>query len=231
MIHYDKYFDIGLTKDNPSADYLIPLYSVPLLHLKIEDWEYKKKSFFDIYNIRSSDNNIFKSNSKSKFEVETDYHYNLSEEPSTSLSECIVNNLSNELEIITNIYQMDISVENCWFEKSVKGKYHSVHNHGHTGLSAVLFMKFDPKFHTPTVFINPMSASDGRCGPQNEMPPGIREGSLIVFPAFVNHYTSPCETDEERIILSFNMSLSMPEDACYDNNSDMNEYYLSNCDV
>lgn len=232
MLYHNKYFDIGLTKDNPSADYLIPLFSVPLLHLKVENWEHKKKYFFDIYNKRKNDNKIFKTASKSNYEVETDYHYNFSEEKYDDILKCILNNLNDELEIITKIYEMDISLQNCWFERSVKTKYHSVHNHGHTGLSAVLFMKFDPKHHTPTVFINPISASDGRCGPQNEMPPGIREGSLIVFPAFLNHYTSICETDEERIIMSFNMQLNMFDDSYYcGNNQSIDEYYLSAAEI
>ena len=232
MLFYDKYFDIGLNEDNPSADYLIPLYSVPLLHLKVEDWENKKKPFFDLYNKRTSDNTIFKSVGKSLYDVETDYHYQFNEQNYDGITECIIDNLGNELEIITKIYEMDISIENSWFEKSVKAKYHSVHNHGHMGLSAVLFMKFDPKYHTPTIFINPITASDGRCGPQNEMPPGIREGSLIVFPSYLNHYTSPCETDVERVIMSFNMLLEMPEDECaFPTKEPKKEYYLSSNDV
>lgn len=232
MLFYDKYFDIGLSEDNPSADYLIPLYSVPLLHIKVEDWENKKKSFFEVYNNRKDNAEVFKTMGKSSYDVQTDYHYNFYEEKYDDIAQCIMDNLGDELEIITKVYDMDISVENCWFERSVKTKYHSVHNHGHSGLSAVLFMKFDPKYHTPTVFINPMTASDGRCGPQNEMPPGIREGSLIVFPSFVNHYTSPCETDKERVIMSFNMQLHMFEDDCrYENKQPREEYYLSSNDV
>jgi hypothetical protein len=233
MLFYNKYFDIGLDKNNPSADYLIPLYSVPLLHIKVENWEVKKQPFFDLYNQRKSNNKVFKSMGASSFEVETDYHQTMIEENfDEDLRACIANNLCEELGIVTNVYDMDVCLENCWFEKSVKGRAHPVHNHGHAGLSAVLFMKFDPKFHTPTVFLNPITASDGRCGPQNEMPPGIREGSLIVFPSFVNHYTSPCETDEERIIMSFNMQLHHPQDAeVCDEPRFEKEYYLSSNEV
>jgi len=211
MLPHSKYFDIGLNGD--SKDYLIPLYSVPLLHLKVKNWEEKKKYFWDMYENRISDSKVFKKSGRSSFDVETDYHANFDSQKHQDLSELIDNVLSEELDVISSVYDSGISLENSWFERSTKGKFHSTHNHGIRGLSAVLFMKFDPKHHTPTVFLNPLD-SDCPISPHNEMPPGIREGSLIVFPAFLYHYTNPCETDEERIILSFNMQFYEPEGDC-----------------
>lgn len=211
MIPHHKYFDIGLNGD--SKDYLIPLYSVPLLHLKVKNWEEKKKLIWDLYESRISNPEVFKKTGRSSYDVETDYHANFSVESHRDLANLIDEVLDEELNVISSVYDSGILVDNCWFEKSVRGKFHSTHNHGNRGLSAVLFMKFDPKHHTPTVFLNPFE-SDSPISPHNEMPPGIREGSLIVFPASIYHYTNPCETDEERVILSFNMQFYIPEENC-----------------
>lgn len=37
------------------------------------------------------------------------------------------------------------------------------------------------------------------------VPEGIKEGSLILFPSALLHFTAPSYSDEERIILSFNL--------------------------
>lgn len=208
MLHHHKYFDIEL--NGGSKDYLIPLYSIPLLHLKVKDWDIKKKKFWDLYNKRAVDPTILKKTGRGSYDVDTDYHANFDTDNYQDISELIETQLGDELDIISSIFEANVLLENSWFERSTKGKFHSTHNHGNRGLSAVLFMKFDPKHHTPTVFLNPFDY-DCPTSPHNEMPPGIREGSLIVFPASIYHYTNPCETDEERIILSFNITLIPPE--------------------
>ena len=35
--------------------------------------------------------------------------------------------------------------------------------------------------------------------------PDVEEGDLILFPSFIHHYTTPNQTDTERIVLSFNL--------------------------
>lgn len=211
MIPHHKYFDIGLNGE--SKDYLIPIYSVPLLHLRVRDWDIKKKAFWDLYNVRASNPDVMKRTGRGSFDVDTDYHANFDTEKHEDLTSTIDKQLSDELDIISDIFDCAIGLENSWFERSRKGKFHSTHNHGNRGLSAVLFMKFDPKVHTPTVFLNPIDNDNPSC-PHNEMPPGVREGSLIVFPANLYHYTNPCETEDERVILSFNMQFYIPEENC-----------------
>lgn len=199
MSNFNLYFDIP----EGSNEYLIPLFSVPLFHLKLNDWESKKNALLEIYEERRSNPDVFKicCEKESSHDVETDYHYNYDNE--TGYNEQITEILREELEIFSDTFNCAVEVCNTWFERARTGKMHQVHNHGVSGFSCVLFVEFDPKYHTPTVFLNPNLAD---VESTNSIPPGIREGSLLFFPSYVLHYTAPNESDVDRIILSFNIA-------------------------
>lgn len=215
MLPYNKYFDLGLTEENPTDTYLIPLFSIPIMHIKINDWNTKKKRLLEMYYKRKSNSEVFKTANHNVYDVETDYHYNFNcdvdnvnndrDKSDLEVSELVDQIFNDELDFICDTFEMGVSVGNAWFERAVKNKFHSIHNHGVRGLSCVVFINFDHKKHTPTSFINPITASEGPICPQIEMPPGVREGSLLVFPSYLNHFTEPNESDVERIILSFNL--------------------------
>lgn len=197
MLPYHSYLDI-----DPDQTYLIPLYSVPLLHLKLNDWEEKKSILMETYErVNLNDPKLY---GNQEYSVITDYHRS-SNTNDFSTSEIINQILGEELEFISEVFRCPVQVTNSWFEKSTRNKQHTPHNHGNSGLSCVIFIKFDPKYHCPTVFIDPNLSSDSHMAPLNEMPPGIREGSMIVFPSYLTHYTLPNLTEEDRVILSFNM--------------------------
>jgi hypothetical protein len=201
MLPYTSYLEID-TEDT----YVIPLYSVPLIHLKLNDWEEKKEVLMKRYETISSNPDHFKQEGEGKYSVHTDFHKTY-DDKDFSTTELIYQYFDRELEFISEIFSCPVELNNSWFERSTRNKQHTPHNHGNSGLSCVVFLKFDPKYHCPTVFIDPNLASDSPVAPLNEMPSGIREGSMIVFPSYLYHYTLPNESDVDRIILSFNMAL------------------------
>lgn len=198
MVHFSLYGDEE--KILGHHDYIIPLFSVPLFHYKVEDWENKKKILMEIYKDRVNNNAITCTNKKNSTDVETDYHANY--DNGIDYSEEITDIFEAELVDFSNAINLQISVNSTWFEKTSKYKHHTCHNHGPMGYSAVCFIQFDPKHHTPTVFMNPITAAVNPC---SSMPPGIREGSLLFFPSYLLHYTNSNESDMDRIILSFNL--------------------------
>lgn len=208
MLKWEKYLDI-----DTSDTYLIPMFSTPILHIKLQDWERKKDELLKIYHERSKDPKVFKRSGLSDLDVETDYHHNfdseIEEQGSRDLTseqlDCL---LDDELRFVSEIFEFDVKVGNSWFEKASKNRFHTVHNHGAIGLSCVVFLKFDPKHHAPTIFVNPITATFGPNAPYNEMPPGIREGSMIIFPSYLMHYTAPNCSDVDRVILSFNLEVN-----------------------
>lgn len=80
---------------------------------------------------------------------------------------------------------------------------HGVHNHGHSGWSAVLYVEFDPEYHTATKFYSPFNNPwSGRL--QTFIPP-VNEGDLVIFPATISHEALPNESERLRTIISFNL--------------------------
>lgn len=195
-------FDLYVDPPEGNVDYLLPMFSTPLFHLKVNDWENKKRQLLDIYNSRKEKRNQFKiaCGKEESHDVETDYHYNY--DSGIDYGDVITDILREELETVAETFECAIEVSTTWFEKATKGKQHSVHNHGVDGFSAVCFIEFDHKYHTPTVFMNPNLAEEQVI---NFIPPGVREGSLLIFPSYVLHYTAPNVSDVDRVILSFNL--------------------------
>jgi hypothetical protein len=201
--------------NQPCEDFLIPMFSIPILHLVVRDWESKREQLLRIYG-------YIQSNRKEQTEqdVETDYHYNF-ETPDTCYSSEISAILNEELSIATHellLADLDPEVlnddkiskpffimENSWFEKASKYSSHSVHNHGPTGYSSVCYLKFDKKEHTPTNFLNPYISPNP--SDQYFIPQGVGEGSILFWPSPILHYTQSNKSDLDRIILSFNLSI------------------------
>ena len=210
--------------DLGNEDYLIPLFSVPLFHFKVENWDEKKKELLKLYDERKKSKHFRRGNNAHSLDVETDYHSNYDND--FDYSDKITDIFEDELISFADATDLEVSICSTWFERATKNKNHTCHNHGPIGYSAVCFIQFDPKHHTPTVFMNPITASEHSC---SLMPPGIREGSLIMFPSYLLHYTNSNESDMDRIILSFNMETNV---GCIEKFSEQcdedSEYYTSN---
>lgn len=195
-------FSLYVDTPNKGDDYLLPMFSTPLLHLRVRNWNAKKKKLLEIYQSRKSENGVYKINNEkdNPFDVETDYHHNY--DTGENYNEQITNIFRNELEILSDTFECSLEVCTTWFETAGKGKQHATHNHGTQGFSAVCFVNFDPEYHTPTVFLNPNLCDDINL---TFMPMEIDEGSLIFFPSYILHYTEPNSSNVDRLILSFNI--------------------------
>lgn len=93
---------------------------------------------------------------------------------------------------------------NMWSQKYYNGSEHTVHNHGNRGYSFILYLKFNSMVHKATRFYAPFDHFF-----TGEMltwvPPDIQEGDLIAFPSAIKHTSQYQTSDEERMILSFNL--------------------------
>ena len=97
-----------------------------------------------------------------------------------------------------------VSVNGSWIERSTKGMHHNIHNHGATGYSAACYVCYNSNIHSPTQFVSPFN--NPITGEVIHYEPDVEEGHLILFPSFIHHYTTPNQTDVERIVLSFNLN-------------------------
>ena len=180
-------------------DYVEPIFSVPLFHFKVEDWNNKKKTLLEIVN-----------NKELHYErgnfVYTDYIEEDGVFPSSDVDPIVNELINEEVNRFSRYAQVDLLPMNYWFEKSLKNDHHLVHNHGGTGFSAVMFIEYDERVHKPTGLLSPISPWLKKLESGNVVfPENIKSGSIIYFPSFINHFTIPNESEKERIILSWNI--------------------------
>ena len=172
------------------SEYIEPMFAVPIFHLYAKDWDNKKVSLQDL-----SSHQDFKKDPGEY--VPSDFRT-----PSVKW-ELIEPLIRDELQKFKDQVKINLEVDSWWFEKGGKGDQHLLHNHGATGFSAVMYIDYDPEEHTPTQFVCPFNNVIGWVDIYS--PRDIRSGSVIFFPSYVHHYTLPCESVKERLVLSWNM--------------------------
>ena len=113
--------------------------------------------------------------------------------------------LSDEMSWFAHDYQCNPHIVRSWYERALPYMYHPTHNHGHGGWSAVVFIEYNDKVHTPTNFIAPYDHFI--TGEPLIYTPNVKEGDIILFPSFLHHYTHPHTSEERRTVLSFNVAV------------------------
>jgi hypothetical protein len=168
------------------------MFYIPIITLKVINWEEKKKKLVDKYK-------TLQLKYHEKDHVKTNYH-----EDYLSLVPHVVDVLGQELQEFIDVVKLpSCEVVSAWFELSRKGDYHQVHHHGPTGFSSVCFIEFCNNVHEPTLFLSPFN--NFLTGEELRYTPDVCEGTIIFFPSSILHYTEPNLSDKERLILSFNL--------------------------
>jgi len=163
------------------------LFSLTLLSIKVDNWEEKKKNILD----RSNDFEWVES-------INTNY------DPYGGDLRDVQNIFANEIKQIEETVEKELKVSGSWVEKAEKGMYHRLHNHGQVGLSAICYMEFDNTEHKPVVFVSPWKdVFNGNIVLAESSE--IKEGTILVFPSFLEHFTDPNQSDKVRTSLSFNL--------------------------
>ena len=176
------------------------MFNVPLLHLKVHDWESKKKKLLHLMETQSS-------NFENQIHLHTTFYSSIRDENSDEM-----NNLNRSVHEILNeeiYYFMEtFKVEMCkisssWFQIQEKYMSHPVHNH-YSGFAAVCYLEYNPELHTPVRFIAPFTdLFDGSMVEYN--PENVTEGSILFFPSALLHHTLPNRSDVRRVALAFNL--------------------------
>ena len=165
------------------------MLTIPFYHYKVSNWKEKKEQLLD-----------FVSNLSFKYfdqiaDLYTTYGDQTSSIPLKILEDDIVK-FTTEVKYSG---EMDADI---WFQKYYENQFHSPHNHGAIGYSAVLYINFDKRIHEGTRFLAPFNDPDGN---HIEFVPDVDEGSLIFFPSYLYHYTLPNKSDTIRIVMSVNL--------------------------
>nr|BAR32925.1 hypothetical protein [uncultured Mediterranean phage uvMED] len=100
----------------------------------------------------------------------------------------------------TSIYKFK-EVSNMWCQRYDKRDYMVPHDHGGCGYACVFYAKLTEE-HDGTLFFSSFADVTGirQC---RSVP--VVEGDLLVFPSNLMHMAAPHNSDEERVIISFNL--------------------------
>jgi len=171
------------------------MFSVPIAHFSIDNWQDNKKRILDC--LPELDESHYESNG----EVYTDFFHKERTDPLPSYSDTVIDIITPLLKQFTN--GMKIEFTDMWFQRAYKGHKHGVHNHGHSGWSSIIYVEFDPRYHTATTFYSPFL--NPWSGKLEEFCPPVKEGDMVIFPSTIAHEAKENKSDTRRTIVSYNM--------------------------
>ena len=96
-----------------------------------------------------------------------------------------------------------------WFQHYERFSFHNTHNHWPSLFSVVYYLQFDPAQHQATTFVHPCALQHKVYNVHNinwphEFKPEVKEGDIVFFPGFLEHYVPMCRSDKPRTTISFN---------------------------
>ena len=175
-----------------------PLFEFPSYQYEVSDWEFKKKgllSRINKSNFRRTELQTFETDRQT---CEKSYVRYLEEFLRPELSE-----FCQEAKVTCGL-------SDAWAVKYQKGDQQNVHNHRGWGFSGILYVEYDPKVHTPTMFVAPWN------DPRNDTtslsyPRNVKEGTVFIAPSWALHYAEPNQTRKPRTVVVFDLLPELPE--------------------
>jgi len=165
----------------------IPYYTIPTLNFKE-----KKKQL----------TNMLKAYPEKKHGIQTFATNRQSDR--AGLKDNFVQIVGEELEMLSKKLERDIVLDDIWSVSYGKGDYHSPHNHGSTGLSGILYLDM-PEGSPVTSYIQPWN--DYQTDNTIYYPIHVVEGTIVVVPQFVTHFSPPNKAKTKKRIISWDMTL------------------------
>ena len=172
----------------PSSLFTIPMWSLPTLNFSEKKKQLEK---------------LVKAFPEKKHGVQTFATNRQSDR--TGFAEAFTNIVRDELEMLSKRIEKDIHMEDIWSVSYKKGDYHTPHNHGATGLTGILYLNM-PKDGPVTQYIQPWN--DWLSDRTIYYPLPVVEGTIVVVPKFVRHFTEPSISKKIKRIISWDMKIS-----------------------
>ena len=167
------------------------LFSIPYYLIKVKNFESKKKKLEELFNI-FPDKRIVNQNFKTNRQIEK-----------VGLIKSFYLILQDELQEIAQHFKKDVRIEDAWSVTYEKGDFQLPHNHGSTGLTAILYLNLNDN-HPQTMYIQPWNDFFTDYTVYYNLP--ISEGDIIITPKFVRHFTKPNENDDIKRVITWDMN-------------------------
>lgn len=171
------------------------MFTVPLVHYRIADWQHNKQRILNALP------ELNEEHLKSNGDVYTDFFDWYAEPDLPPYADTVIDIIKPYLADFTD--QRRVEFTDMWFQSSFNGNGHSLHNHGHSGWSSVIYVEFNPKVHTPTRFISPFNNFWN--GNLEDYMPEVQEGDMVIFPSTIAHEAEVNKSNVKRTIVSYNL--------------------------
>ena len=188
-------------------------FSTPVWVSRIDNYkETNEKIYHYIKKLHSADNKgIIRSNVKG-------WHSNDFDMKDDSVIDFIrlispnINNVINDMN--WDISKQKANISAMWAIINIGGASNSRHHHGNSDISGAYYVRapkncgeivfYDPRpapvyFHPKSTTPNSLNAMQNAVNPV--------EGGLVIFPSYLDHSVNPNLSNEERIVISFNINL------------------------
>ena len=188
-------------------------FSTPVWVSKIDNYkETNEKIYHYIKKLRSEDNKgIIKSNVKGW--LSDDFNMkDISVIDFISLISPNINSVLNDMNWDTS--RQTVKISSMWAIINIGGASNSRHHHGNSDISAAYYVRapkncgeivfYDPR--PAPVYSHPLSIKPNSLNAMvNTISPV--EGGLVLFPSYLDHSVNTNISNEERIVISFNINL------------------------
>ncbi|MGI9227239.1 MAG: 2OG-Fe(II) oxygenase family protein [Gammaproteobacteria bacterium] len=121
-------------------------------------------------------------------------------------------NTATTILMFLKVGYKELVITGCWANILAKGAAHEAHKHPNNFLSGVYYVQTQPgadtiNFHDPriqTAIIRP-PVKELTAENTDQVVVKVSNGTLLVFPSYLEHSVSPNESDKERVSISFNV--------------------------
>ena len=193
------------------------LFCTPVDEVKIRDTNFIK-SVYDLY-MDCKKNNYFKNNWMPHNDTTptTFKHSDNILQHNLYIKKYIENNCANYLDNV-NVNFSEVELYNSWFNEQTKGQLVGIHNHRdplRKSISGVYYVKSinDEKqgmivFQTTNPFDLEFPYVTDNQNYSSRISFRAIQNTMLFFPSTLSHHVTTNETDQERVVLSFNLEYS-----------------------
>jgi hypothetical protein len=168
------------------------LFSIPIWSMQVKNFKDKKKQL----------NKLFKLYPEKRQGLQTFETNRQIDRKNLSIN--FSNIIKQELELFVEKVKRNIQIEDVWSISYKKEDYHSTHNHGSVGLTGILYLDM-PKNAPVTQYIQPWNNFINDTTLYHPFP--VTEGTMIIAPKFVQHFTTPNKSKKIKRVISWDMKV------------------------
>ena len=188
-------------------------FSTPVWTFKIDNYKEANEELYNfILNLREKDPNGVR---RSNFNGWHSKDFDLKSSAVNKFINLISPNINTVLSDMSwDKTKQTVKLSNMWTIINEKDGFNERHHHGNSSISAAYYVRApedcgDIVFYDPRpapIYSHPISSKPNNLNAQiNSITP--QEGSLVLFPSYLDHSVNPNLSNKERIVISFNVSL------------------------